>query len=1661
MPNKTYTEYTFLNQDAVDISKKCITTVRDGYSSVPDTSKKEKTAGVGGTGGKSTTVSGGTAYHNISYLSLPTLLSDIPKGAKITKATATFQILRADQNNLQACVWNVCPCDNFSNKLTGKNKPAVYTSYKGSVSVPKVSKPATTQTATIDITSCIQYMTRNNKKCVQLYTDRGSNRRYVKNPAKTTDAVKFSIDYAEKPTFSSKSIITDCVNTSGQNSSYVQNTITFSANGNGSYYRYSYKSGNYSNTSGWVTSTSKSIDIDTKIKAGASITATIETAFFNSDLGTGSIESYSTTLTKNSPPFASIADIPTSNNKNNPSNAYYINDNKCIAQGTMSVSINSINYYGIKKSYYNGSRNKPYTKVIKFGSKNIKTDTGFTTSKFSGSVTMPNKEQDNTVELSISNGWETWTKTYTIKSAAPLKNTLSGIFSKDKVFCNILQSDGRKFISTITQSKDIPETIGTKKTSHTVTVVKTNASSSDTYTSTTSFDGSKGQSQCALTHTVTSYRYATSTKNIYYTYTITYTNTIGQTLTDTHRCYINIRPQISGLSFSRNIADIFSHTTFAQDAQLGYTTFVTPKIYYTDPTKTGSARNATKFSDVTVKVNQILDRDANDEKSLRIQLKGKSESTANFDTTVSDTIYTWKQNASHLGTGKITVSAYDGYNYGYDKDEDSHTINVLTSDKPASPSTFTVLSYHLWTEGGDATKIIVDDNGTQYYPTSYSGTTTCGPYIRILVPLANSGTAKVPNTLEKHIRLQVTVKQLGVEKYTLVSDINNTVVHNGVQYHEMFFPINLTNKSDSTKPEGHEAETIQFYVSYVDRFENASDAITDSNYYQVFELPTFPVCGTQGGGYRWLFVNPQYFIDENNSNRVNSLINTEWTINPDADLYSVLTNNIDGLDSLNFRLTGVNAPSTDIIYTGMSVESTNTDAPIVIDDLSNTTWYFNEVLDLSGLPSGTIKVNFVSNNKQYTQMARDITGSGFHYYNPTTYSLASVYSDGHWDNSDVYRTITITDGESVTSSSFIQWLVHNAILVQQSENDVAIDLSGTVWVLKSEIVNEDVASYNINFVANHTEYKSFIMGVNALSYKNISDVNIPVYSSDAWSNVYNRIISITDGDDIHNQELYQWLITHSDLTYIKYNNNEYGDQVVCTLSYNPLQQKYDNYWLVNNAFNKIYVEGGNSITNIDLINWLYDNATCNQTNLIDEDYLRTPIFYTTVINPNTTRFQIQPFLYIKNGDNIVEVTHDEKVNIPAGSLTIPSSTLMDFVFKDDQNNNLILNVNTEYYIILKLYDYGTTAVIDATKFDRDATYTLSYYYQRNDEENAKVWGIDDYLPDTYIQSEQMNVINHYIKRVWNAYMIEGEVPLINLYKNDIVIGQNPEEAQVEQTATFPIPRNPLFYYPTQSGDGVNLCGTELTKIDNNTYETLYIPWNGMNKNLQIQIPVSSTSSGSNFTINVYYYDNNLTQIYSNISDSYVFTETLTAPAKYKGGSITYGTPKLYFNEILTNYQNFLSNVMYIKVRISLAPNTNITILHDNTDILYVGGVHDTSTGFDTPVAYEGLPDSRTITFYVDNNGNMSKTAVIHNMRTCLMLLRSEIYGVIGHKYNYNNQHILKEHIYYTDDENHTSYVVSYDHNNTERYPGVGDIDSIAISNAPDGSCSLFDVFKDF
>ena len=203
-----------------------------------------------------------------------------------------------------------------------------------------------------------------------------------------------------------------------------------------------------------------------------------------------------------------------------------------------------------------------------------------------------------------------------------------------------------------------------------------------------------------------------------------------------------------------------------------------------------------------------------------------------------------------------------------------------------------------------------------------------------------------------------------------------------------------------------------------------------------------------------------------------------------------------------------------------------------ISDLTGTTWVLkNRLGDFSTL---SCNINFTSNSNTYSSLSGSMRGARYIdlYYGSTVVGTYSDPNDSYSWNDQSYRIISITGGSDATNSTLISWFQANAVQVPVA------DLTGTNWILNSNIYITEAVSYSINSIFSDYTFSSIDFNfytADGKTWKSLKlDNSFAIVEATATANPVENtysssILSITGGTDATNPDLITWLSQNATL----------------------------------------------------------------------------------------------------------------------------------------------------------------------------------------------------------------------------------------------------------------------------------------------------------------------------------------------------------------------------------------------------------------------------------------------------------------------------------------------------------------------------------------------------
>lgn len=956
MPKLTFQGFSYVDQYNVSSGRNLVTAIRERFDTAPRYSKNTNRPAVGGS---DTPSSLGHAYHNATFVRLGgncvdstntyTTLRGLPKTAKIKRAILYWGIFKADSGNTAACTWHFKACKtSITNSLTGKNQPQLDDSVDITYSRDKGTD--VNQDFQLDITTLVQKMVEKGYDSFKIYTTKGKNRRYLKDPISTLP--KFEIEYDAKPTILTGNFTTDCIG-----DKISEKNLTFNVtNSNGTYFRYSASNSSRTIRSEWITSKSYTMNIS-KFTDGTSFNVTIESAYMKS------------------PDTSCINSIVLGNcfkNQNSKithtvtgSQLYYdSNRDKYICTGSVTFKGALDSYYGVKKNFTATTSivmGSIFSHTINNGGLNIQK---------SHSFVAQSTDVSHSVVIKVNTGHRTVTKQISVISAQfptitilEKRSTLPNnymyvpkvVVTQSEYLENVTPTLSANLIwvslADIEEVSSLPVSIVLNQPTFSIPAIYSERSNNNT-TITVGFPFLKNINTSIKPFIEISGHFI---------------NSIGQVAQTSILRFINCSPCYESVYstygyLARDFSDIFNTKTYEEDLALGYSRLILPIM---------ESEGHSISPGININTNQIYDSPL----EMDNDFKNIGEFTYQSSTT-TERSFEFSGKSFRLtdseflkpGNGTIIIKPTDIYN--------TNDVTTISGDfqvvgNISSPQSMVLQSYML---DADGVNYDYTNNGTPYsiYESSpNNGIMSCGSFIRLLVPPPSS---PIPGTLNNHLRIQVQVKQKNTPMYELNSQVGDTVQYNGNSYYELFFPLSLPRVAD---------HYVTFYVAYLDRFNRKSPYFTDGIRYEPYQEPKVDMYGTVGGGFRWIFKNPD----------VGNITSPGYLYNP------LFYAKIQNYNSTSFRVE-------------MSVYDSNKNKlgseprmtlPSITSGSPNITYcgrYFN------GVGSFTFSPSF---DTLYYIGISIYSGSNLIYQTPFTQDYTFMISDKYRKNSDSVKYWTVDD----------------------------------------------------------------------------------------------------------------------------------------------------------------------------------------------------------------------------------------------------------------------------------------------------------------------------------------------------------------------------------------------------------------------------------------------------------------------------------------------------------------------------------------------------------------------------------------------------------------------------------------------------------------------------
>ena len=267
-----------------------------------------------------------------------------------------------------------------------------------------------------------------------------------------------------------------------------------------------------------------------------------------------------------------------------------------------------------------------------------------------------------------------------------------------------------------------------------------------------------------------------------------------------------------------------------------------------------------------------------------------------------------------------------------------------------------------------------------------------------------------------------------------------------------------------------------------------------------------------------------------------------------------------------------------------------------INDLSGTSWYFDEMIDL--FSNETYDFNFNSGGNTCIGMRVGSTANANLFYIRSAVSSFNVYnpSTDLWED-EAYRTIEISGGTDATNSDLIAWIKNSATLIGATTNTYVYELVGDIFLESS--------------LPTATAETPMFIQYNGSFYRKKTNVSYATASDLTSLRNTNWLIDL-EPEYLTSAVLFNLNFTsnNTDYKYLMFNNYKLqystgGSQrtTTCEWDYNGVTS-YDPVW-VDNAYRTINITGGTSTDDSDLLDWFKANATwLNPTPTYTYEYVK-------------------------------------------------------------------------------------------------------------------------------------------------------------------------------------------------------------------------------------------------------------------------------------------------------------------------------------------------------------------------------------------------------------------------------------------------------------------------
>lgn len=428
--------------------------------------------------------------------------------------------------------------------------------------------------------------------------------------------------------------------------------------------------------------------------------------------------------------------------------------------------------------------------------------------------------------------------------------------------------------------------------------------------------------------------------------------------------------------------------------------------------------------------------------------------------------------------------------------------------------------------------------------------------------------------------------------------------------------------------------------------------------------------------------------------------------------------------------------------------------------------------------------------------------------------------------------------------------------------------------------------------------------------------------------------------------------------------------------------------------------------------WLLTNESNPSSGFFGNSKL--PVFYGSIKNPNNVNYTLVVHLY---KDDTTTWIGNALLNYPQENstydtttypyyntrLTIAKNATTYFKFNkwlespSHLDSSVISSLsNGSYYVVFAIYEeapftqtLANTNLVELSPISDDYKFIISDTY----DFNGKTWSLNDFQQNQVITASHLNVLNDYVKRVYNSYSpIDSDLFTPDVYRDLTIYADANSTGVPTVDATFTTKFGNLVSIPSSTTSPNNLCDSTPISHTTSTYVSKYCKLDNSQSYLQVSVPIKCTSTTNiNSLLNqdwgaskhfIRFYDEYLNEIPSISINPYV-----AIPSVYgTNTSITYSVGTVIeYNEVFNTSGLNSEGAVYVRIESDFsAISSNFDIDAENIFVGYVSSAN----GVNLPISLNGTtyvftPRTKQI--------KLDKEDLMNNLKQGLLDLRNVLY----------------------------------------------------------------------